>query len=238
MSSEHSSESHSTEREINFEAVGVLLSGFMSVCPQATGVVLLAFDSGCCRHDPGEQFIAEHLHHAGFATLLIDLLTEEEAREDNHRFDIGLLANRMCAAIDWLANDTNTQPLPIGIFAGGAAGGAAIEAAARRPLKTYAIVSRGGRPDLAAASLPIVHCPTLFVLAENDKAVMELNRKAFHQLRVPVKELVIVPNTGHLFEQHEAIEHVAQHATRWFTHYLKLKQGIGSGEFQTIPHAY
>jgi dienelactone hydrolase len=202
----------------------VTLEGDLGIPGGAGGVVLFAHGSGSGRHSPRNQFVAARLRAAGLATLLIDLLTESEEVIDEQtarlRFDIPLLADRLAGAIDWLQRDGRTAGLRVGLFGASTGGGAALVAAARRPDRVGAVVSRGGRPDLAADDLPLVRCPTLLVVGGDDDVVIGLNDAAFRRLGSPVKELVIVPGASHLFEEPGKLDEVARLAAGWFTRHL------------------
>jgi len=156
--------------------------------------------------------------------VLIDLLTDAEERIDARtahlRFDIGLLADRLVGAIDWLSRDERTGGLPVGLFGASTGGGAALVAAARRPDRVAAVVSRGGRPDLAGAALPTVRTPTLLIVGGDDDVVITLNEQALARLGSPVKELVIVPGASHLFEEPGKLDEVARLAAHWFARHL------------------
>ena len=209
-------------REISISAGGVFLKGDLVIPERARGAVLFAHGSGSSRHSPRNQFVAERLQEAGLATLLMDLLTlreeEEDARTARLRFDMGLLGQRLIAALDWLAEDPRTRTLRVGCFGASSGAGGALVAAAERPESISAVVSRGGRPDLAGADLPRVQAPTLLLVGSRDEAVVEMNRQAFEQLRC-VKELVIVPGASHLFEEPGTLEVVAELAAAWFIRY-------------------
>jgi len=193
--------------------------------------VLFAHGSGSGRHSPRNVFVARRLHDAGLATLLLDLLTEEEEVVDSYtmhlRFDIGLLADRLDGAADWLAEDARTAHLPVGCFGASTGGGAALVAAARRPERIRAVVSRGGRPDLAGEALRSVRAPTLLIVGGNDHPVIGLNEQALARLGSPVKQLVIVPGATHLFEEPGKLEEVARLAADWFTRHLTPPAGAG-----------
>jgi len=212
------------ESPVHVEAGPVTLEGTLSLPEEATGVVLFAHGSGSGRHSPRNRFVARHLRQVGLATLLIDLLTEEEEAEDQFtghiRFDIGLLADRLIGATDWLAQDSRTAHLGVGYFGASTGGGAALVAAARRPEAARAVVSRGGRPDLAGNALPAVQAPTLLIVGGHDEPVIDLNEMAFRRLGAKVKQLVIVPGATHLFEEPGTLEEVARLAGAWFTRYL------------------
>lgn len=204
---------------------GVTLVGDLVVPAGAVGVVAFAHGSGSGRHSPRNRFVAAALQDAGLATLLVDLLTVAEeavdARTGHLRFDIGLLAGRVAGVVDWLAADPATARLPVGLFGASTGGGAALVAAARAPDRVAAVVSRGGRPDLAGDALPAVRCPTRLIVGGHDEVVIELNQDALAQLGAPTKELVIVPGAGHLFEEPGTLDEVARVAAAWFTRYLR-----------------
>lgn len=200
------------------------LEGDLVAPAGARGVVLFAHGSGSSRHSPRNRYVAGVLQQSGLATLLIDLLTPEEeaidARTAHLRFDIGLLAERLVGAINWLTLEPGTAALPIGCFGASTGAGAALVAAAVRPDDVAAVVSRGGRPDLAGEALGRVHAPTLLIVGGADVPVIRLNRQALEQLTAPEKELVIVPGATHLFEEPGTLEEVARLAADWFTRHL------------------
>jgi len=202
----------------------VELAGDLTLPPGASGVVLFAHGSGSGRHSPRNRYVASALQQAGLATLLLDLLTEEEEAVDRDRaelrFDIALLAGRLEAAMDWLAGDPRTAMLPIGLFGASTGAAAALVAAADRPERVAAVVSRGGRPDLAGPSLGLVRAPTLLVVGGNDRIVLELNRSAAGELRAEHR-LEIVPGASHLFEEPGTLERVAALAGDWFRRWLE-----------------
>ncbi|HEX6751596.1 MAG TPA: dienelactone hydrolase family protein [Longimicrobium sp.] len=214
-----------TDREtlVRVPGGGVALEGNLAVPEGAHGVVLFAHGSGSSRHSSRNRYVAAELRRAGLGTLLIDLLTGDEEAVDirtrHLRFDIGLLAERLVGATDWLAEQTETRGLPVGLFGASTGGGAALVAAAERPERVGAVVSRGGRPDLAGEALPRVRAPTLLIVGGDDLPVIGLNRAAFAALRC-TKEMEIVPGATHLFEEPGALERVAELAAGWFTHYL------------------
>jgi putative phosphoribosyl transferase len=186
--------------------------------PKAHGVVAFAHGSGSSRHSPRNRQVAARLQRAGLATLLLDLLTQDEEREDRRtgelRFDIALLASRLIAAVDWLGGQDQTRHLPIGCFGASTGAAAALIAAVRRPGQVKAVVSRGGRPDLAGPDLSEVRAPTLLIVGGADRAVADLNRQAQRQMRCSVR-LEIVEGAGHLFEEPGALERVAELARDW-----------------------
>jgi len=193
------------------------LSGDLQIPPKAKGVVLFAHGSGSSRLSPRNQFVAKYLQQAGLATLLIDLLDEKEGREDERtralRFNIPLLAERLSQITEWLIQ----KKLNIGYFGASTGAAAALIAATTNPVK--AIVSRGGRPDLAGNALPKVKAPTLLIVGGYDTEVIELNREALAQLHCE-KKLTIVPGATHLFEEPGTLEQVATLARDWFLEYL------------------
>ena len=200
-------------------ADSVALEGNLSLPENATALVLFAHGSGSSRHSPRNQFVARTLSNAGLATLLFDLLTPEEesidARTAELRFNIGLLAERLVHATKWAKQQEQTRDLRIGYFGSSTGGGAALVAAAEVPQDVGAVVSRGGRPDLAGEALPKVQAPTLLIVGGNDDVVIELNEQARDRMRCEVK-LEIVPGATHLFEELGALEKVAKLASDWF----------------------
>ncbi|WP_055489646.1 dienelactone hydrolase family protein [Streptomyces sp. TP-A0356] len=207
-------------------AQGAVLSGDLVVPGPAPAMVLFAHGSGSSRLSPRNRAVATALHKAGLGTLLLDLLTEREEREDaatgEYRFDIGLLSRRLVSAIDWLAQEPNTRGLPVGLFGASTGAAAALVAAADEPERVYAVVSRGGRPDLAGDALERVRAPVLLIVGGSDETVLDLNRKAAEKLSVP-HEILVVPGATHLFPEPGALEQVAEAASQWFLAYLKGK---------------
>ena len=197
----------------------VTLRGQIDVPEGATGIVLFAHGSGSSRLSPRNQLVARILRSGGLATLLFDLLSQEEEEIDmktrHLRFDIKLLAERLMEAATWLEANPHTEGLKVGFFGSSTGGAAALEAAATNPGRVHAVVSRGGRPDLAGPSLPKVKCPTLLIVGERDETVLNLNRQALARLTC-VKELVTIPGASHLFEEAGALEKVAVCAVDWF----------------------
>ena len=208
--------------EVHIRADGRELGGDLAIPSAASGLVLFAHGSGSSRHSPRNQFVARTLRQAGLATLLFDLLTKEEEAIDWHtsqlRFDIGLLARRLVAATEWLSSE-GLDEMAVGYFGSSTGGGAALVAAAEVGEKAGAVVSRGGRPDMAEDALEKVRCPTLLVVGGHDQVVLELNEEAYRRLQCS-KELKVVPGASHLFEEPGAIESVAQTAADWFTRHL------------------
>src|SRR5690348_2308217 len=204
---------------VDIQAGVALLEGGLTLLEDARGLVVFAHGSGSSRHSPRNRFVAERLHQAGMATLLIDLLTPSEEAEDARtgalRFDIGLLAGRVESALEWAAVAPAVGTLPVGLFGASTGAAAALVAAADRPQQVRAVVSRGGRPDLAGARLAEVVAPVLLIVGGRDQQVLELNRAAAQSLpRAP--ELEVVPGAGHLFEEPGALERVADLAAGWF----------------------
>jgi putative phosphoribosyl transferase len=195
------------------------LSGILQVPQGAEGVVMFAHGSGSGRLSPRNQFVAHALEEAGLATLLLDLLEEEEAEDREKVFDIELLAYRLQNAADWLRDEPETHDLRLGYFGAITGAAASLVAAARYPAPVLAVVSRGGRPDLARDDLPAVRTPTLLIVGGNDEEVLQLNEQALHLLRCP-KKLVIIPGATHLFEEPGTLEQVARLAQEWFVRYL------------------
>jgi dienelactone hydrolase len=211
------------EQRVSISIGHVRLDGDLTVPEKATGVVLFAHGSGSSRHSLRNRFVAKKLQLGGFATLLLDLLTADEELIDERtaqfRFDIELLASRLVAAIDWLGQKQETEHLPIGLFGASTGGGAALVAAARRPAKVAAVVSRGGRPDLAGAALPLVAAPTLLIVGSFDRDVILLNRQAMDRMRADVS-LELVRGATHLFEEPGTLDEVARLAAGWFKQWL------------------
>jgi dienelactone hydrolase len=212
-----------SERTVKVPVGSIALEGSLVVPADALGVVLFAHGSGSGRHSPRNRFVANVLQAGRIGTLLIDLLTEEEEQVDlttrHLRFDIPLLAERLVGAIDWLAAEPATAALPIGLFGASTGGGAALLASVARPEPVRAVVSRGGRPDLADDALPDVVAPTLLIVGGLDDVVIALNQVAMDQMRCE-KEMRIVPGATHLFEEPGALEQVADLARDWFSVHL------------------
>lgn len=209
--------------EIQVNAGSVSLNGELNVPARATGIVLFAHGSGSSRHSPRNQYVARVIHDAGVGTLLFDLLTREEEVIDNYtrefRFDINLLARRLVAATTWLAGEKATSHLRPGYFGSSTGGGAALVAAAELGEKIAAVVSRGGRPDLAGKALGLVTAPTLLIVGGLDEPVIRMNQHAYDQLNCE-KELKIIPGATHLFTEAGKLEAVASLAATWFLKHL------------------
>lgn len=216
-------------------ACSPLLEGSLVIPEGAQGVVLFAHGSGSSRHSPRNQFVARVLQQAGLATLLMDLLTSEEEAIDrvtrHLRFDIDLLTSRLVAAVDWLASRPRTEHLPIGLFGASTGAAGALRAAAARPDLVRAVVSRGGRPDLAGEVLAQVRAPTLLIVGADDVHVIPLNEFALARIHGP-REMVLVTGASHLFEEPGTLEQAARLARDWFVRYLSPVRG---GDVQ-LPH--
>ena len=225
--------------EAMIHAAGAQLNGDLALPEAARGVVLFAHGSGSGRRSPRNRAVARTLNEAGFATLLLDLLTQaEEVREERGarlRFDVRVLAERLVDAIDWLAREPATRQLPIGLFGASTGAAAALVAATLRAGRVRAVVSRGGRPDLAEDALDAVRTPTLLIVGGADEAVLALNRASRARLAC-VKDLRIVPGATHLFEERGALEQVSRAAAEWFALHLGsngrsgLQRAIGDAE--------
>ncbi|XSG86614.1 MAG: dienelactone hydrolase family protein [Methylohalobius sp. ZOD2] len=215
MTHPHTIQSH----ELYVQAGETELAGNLTVPEHAKGVVAFAHGSGSSRFSARNRYVAGVLNEAGLATLLFDLLTDAEEVIDQRtrelRFDIGLLSQRMVDAIDWLLTQPVLRDLPVGLFGASTGAAAALNAAAVRPEKVKAVVSREGRPDLVPEALPLVQCPTLLIVGGNDPAVIEMNKQAANRLVAP-HELDIVPGATHLFEEPGKLEEVARLARDWF----------------------
>jgi dienelactone hydrolase len=222
------SHSPTEERAVQITVGPVMLDGEVSIPHEARGLVVFAHGSGSSRHSPRNHAVASVLRDGGLATLLFDLLTPAEEAMDLHtahlRFDIGLLARRLVGATDWLAQQPETAALRVGYFGASTGGGAALVAAAERPATVGAVVSRGGRPDLAGAALARVRAPTLLIVGGRDPQVITLNRQAHAHLQTETR-LEIIPGATHLFEEPGALEEVARLAQHWFLRHLRPGDG-------------
>lgn len=203
---------------------GVVLEADIGLPESPRGAVLFAHGSGSGRHSPRNRYVSDELNRAGLVTVLADLLTQEEEQVDMRtaslRFDIDLLAVRVMALTDWMARNEPTAGLGVGLFGASTGAAAALIAAAARPATVQAVVSRGGRPDLADEHLHEVHQPTLLIVGQRDPIVIDLNRQAMDRL-AGEKRLVIIPGASHLFEEPEALEQVAALARDWFVRSLR-----------------
>jgi len=214
--------------EVQIPAGSATLDGNLTTVDQTEAFVLFAHGSGSSRHSPRNQFVARTLNEAGLATLLFDLLTPEEESVDlytrEHRFDISLLAERLVYATRWAKQQKQTQDLRVGYFGSSTGGGAALAAAAELPEEVGAVVSRGGRPDLAGQALPKVKAPTLLIVGGEDHVVIELNEQARAQMKCECK-IEIVPGATHLFEEPGTLEQVAKLASNWFLLHAAVSAG-------------
>jgi putative phosphoribosyl transferase len=212
--------------DVQIPACPAVLEGNLIIPENATALVLFVHGSGSSRHSRRNQFVARKLNEAELATLLFDLLTPEEESIDmytgEHRFNISLLAERLVHATNWATRQKQTQALRIGYFGSSTGGAAALVAAAKLPDKVGAVVSRGGRPDLAGEALAEVQAPTLLIVGGEDDVVIELNKQAIKRMRCEVK-LEIIPGATHLFAEPGALEQVAQLASDWFVDHLAAK---------------
>src|SRR5262245_75180 len=228
----HESKQARRERTVRIPIGSVVHEGTLGLLQDALGIVVFAHGSGSSRHSPRNRFVAQVLRNAGLATLLLDLLTPEEEAVDRNtahlRFDIPLLATRLAGATDWVSRRPATSGRPICYFGASTGAAAALVAAAARPKVVRAVVSRGGRPDLAGPALGRVEAPTLLIVGGRDEPVIEMNQAALERLGVKEKQLVIVPEAGHLFEEPGTLEEVARLATDWFIRYLG--QAVGPQE--------
>jgi putative phosphoribosyl transferase len=207
------------ERQVEIPSDSRRLKGILRVPAGAKGVVAFAHGSGSGRFSPRNQFVARTLEEGGLATLLMDLLEEEEAEDRAKVFDIELLADRLQSAVNWLIHNPETMTLRLGYFGASTGAGAALVAAARVPEAVRAVVSRGGRPDLALNHLSAVKAPTLLIVGGRDDVVIELNEQALDQLHCH-KEMIIIPRATHLFEEPGTLEEVARLANDWFIRWL------------------
>ena len=210
--------------EVMVKAGGVTLAGNLSVPAQTTGLVIFAHGSGSSRFSSRNRYVAEQLQARRLATLLFDLLTADEHRIDQHtrefRFDIGLLSSRLRDTVDWALQQPACHGLAIGLFGASTGAAAALVAAAERPAAVRAVVSRGGRPDLAGTALPLVRAPTLLIVGGDDGLVIDLNRQAAQAMQCEI-ELEIVPGASHLFEEPGTLEEAARLAADWFQQHLR-----------------
>jgi putative phosphoribosyl transferase len=208
---------HQRTRNVTIGPVG--LEGILGLPEASAGIVLFAHGSGSGRFSPRNNFVAQRLREAGLATLLFDLLTEEEAQDRGNVFDIPLLAERLSMATGWVNQDRETASLPVGYFGASTGAAAALVAAASGAWPIAAVVSRGGRPDLAGPALAKVTAPTLLIVGGDDVTVLELNRAALAELHCE-KHLAVVPGATHLFEEPETLETVVDLAGHWFASHL------------------
>lgn len=212
--------SQAFDQIVHIPADNIHIEGMLELPNNAQGIVLFAHGSGSSRHSPRNNYVARILHSGGMGTLLMDLLTPEEDMDDETRFDIPLLTRRLLASTDWLQTQHRLNQLPIGYFGASTGAAAALQAAAAPGNKISAVVSRGGRPDMAGAdALSRVNAPTLLLIGGLDDIVIELNQEAFSHMHC-TKHISIIPGASHLFEEPGTLEKVAKLASDWFKHYL------------------
>ncbi len=230
MNANQSTQTLAEVRDVGLTLSGAELEGFFTVPDEARGLVLFAHGSGSSRHSPRNHYVAGILQSAGLGTLVMDLLTRDEDEVDQFtrqfRFDIGLLADRLAGAIDWLEQRPETRQLPIGLFGASTGAAAALQAAAARPQLVRAVVSRGGRPDLAGEALERVQAPTLLIVGADDTPVISLNEAALRRLETPA-ELRLVPGASHLFEEPGTLAAASELARDWFVRHLPLEEKRG-----------
>jgi putative phosphoribosyl transferase len=215
----HPADPPQRDEEVQVVAGAAIVAGHLRIPEPPVGIVVFAHGSGSSRHSPRNRYVADVLNEAGLATLMFDLLTGEEERERANVFDIGLLAQRLIDVTEWLTGQPDIAPLPVGYFGASTGAAAALAAAADPGIKVAAVVSRGGRPDLAGDKLQDVRAPTLLLVGGRDDVVLELNRQA--QNRIPAEcELSVIPGATHLFEEPGALERVAHEARNWFIAHL------------------
>jgi pimeloyl-ACP methyl ester carboxylesterase len=215
-----------TARSVSIRAGQVLIEGDLVVPERPAGLVVFAHGSGSSRFSRRNRLVAQSLENGGFATLLMDLLTHDEeqldARTGEYRFDIPRLGHRVVAALEWADGEPIVADLPVACFGASTGAAAALIAAASRPDRVRAVISRGGRPDLAVDALPLVAAPTLLIVGEHDDVVIQLNRAAMRRMHAPV-QLDIVPGATHLFEEPGALELVSQLALRWCRRHVGIE---------------
>ena len=231
MNPDPSAQPLSEPLDVRLALPGAELGGFLTLPEEARGLVLFAHGSGSSRHSPRNQYVARILQGAGLGTLLTDLLTRDEDAVDQFtrqfRFDIGLLADRLTGAIDWLERQPDTRELPVGLFGASTGAAAALQAAAARPDRVRAVVSRGGRPDLAGEALERVRAPTLLVVGADDTPVIPLNDAALRRMKAPA-EMRLVPGASHLFEEPGTLAVASELARDWFLRHLAPETTSGS----------
>lgn len=207
------------EQIVHIPAGDFFLEGGIVIPGRAKGMVIFAHGSGSSRHSPRNKYVAQALQESNFGTLLLDLLTSREDQLYETRFDIALLTDRLLLVTEWLRQEADGRSLPIGYFGASTGAAAALKAAASAGTTIGAVVSRGGRPDLALSVIEKVTAPTLFLVGSKDEAVMELNRQAYVKMKAK-KELMVIPGASHLFEEAGKLEDVASLAATWFTDHL------------------
>lgn len=210
----------SIERVVQIVSDGVRLEGILNIPDGATGIVLFVHGSGSGRFSPRNQYVAQVLRDGGIGTLLFDLLEEWESEDRSKVFDIDLLTDRLLSATDWIQSNPDTKDLAVGYFGASTGAAAALQATAKQDSGIKAVVSRGGRPDLAMDYLPKVTAPTLLIVGGEDRTVISLNQESYNLLS-GTKKMEIIPGATHLFEESGALEEVARLAQEWFAGYLK-----------------
>ncbi|MCI0569413.1 MAG: dienelactone hydrolase family protein [Myxococcaceae bacterium] len=222
------------QRDVVIAAGGRLLEGGLTVPEQPIGIVLFAHGSGSSRFSPRNNAVARVLNQSNLATLLMDLLTAEEEMAERFtrhlRFNIELLSGRLGSAIEWIGREPEVAGLPVGLFGSSTGAAAALVCAAQLPRDVFAVVSRGGRPDLAGDALPLVRAPTLLIVGGDDTGVIGLNEEALAELTCR-KELSIIPGATHLFEEPGTLDEVARQAARWFSTHLRAAMGREAPEW-------
>lgn len=208
------------KKTINIQISSIMIEGELAIPQNVLGIVVFAHGSGSSRFSPRNNFVAQVLQKNNLATLLVDLLAKEEDLSYNRRFDISLLAERLIQITDWIKESEETKNLKVGYFGGSTGAAAAILAAAAQKDKISAVVSRGGRVDLAESQLSQIQTPILLIVGENDEFVVELNQEAFKKINC-TKKLSLIPNATHLFEEPGTLEEVARQAAQWFVKYFK-----------------
>lgn len=214
---------HGVTRDVEIPVPGVSLAGHLVLPPYARGVVVFAHGSGSSRHSPRNRYVAEAMHSAGLGTLLLDLLAPVEQHDRALAFDVELLSLRLGYAVRWIQGWPASRGLPVGLFGASTGAAAALRSAAAPSLRIAAVVSRGGRPDLADPWLADVHAPTLLIVGGNDREVLDLNREAAGKLAGP-HDVLVIAGADHLFEEPGALEQVARAATDWFGHNLRTER--------------
>lgn len=232
----HRSTLNKNEIEVVINISQLQLKGILSTIPNAKSIVAFAHGSGSSRHSVRNNFVARELQKAGMATFLMDLLTEEEEEDRGNVFDVQLLAQRLISAKAWLSQQSATSQLPVGYFGASTGAGAALVAAAIDPENIFAVVSRGGRPDLAASKLSQVTSPTLLLVGDLDSMVIDLNREAYEKLKCE-KKMELIPGASHLFEEPGTLQQVARLATNWFTsHTPSVRRKVSKQKWELGKH--
>jgi dienelactone hydrolase len=214
-----------THESVNISLDGVNLQGLLNINSNSHGIIIFSHGSGSGRLSPRNNYVAQRLYRKGFATFLIDLLTEQEAWKSDNRFNINLLTRRLIAVTNWVKNNPETQRLPIAYFGASTGAASALKASVHFANEIRAVVSRGGRPDLVYQDLEKVQSPTLFIVGRNDYDVVQLNSKSFTKLKCK-KDMEIIPGASHLFEEPGKMEEVSNLAAGWFLAHIPLKNKV------------